>query len=308
VLSGLEQRLVVSAAPEAIRRRSVMPGQRGRSILTREAGQPFAGRRAAEPGSRAAAPAPKETEADVPKYAVVRSYLEELISAELKPGDPIPSERALATRFGVARMTVRHAVDRLVTEGRLRRVRPIGTFVTVPDEPPLAVTSHVTEAIEARGRRHRYQVIGRYTIAASEDVASALQLGVGERVHVVRRVRLAGEEPLAVESVHIPASLTPSRDDPRVADQHVDEVLERRYGVVVDEVKQVVEAAILPSGSARMLEVPAQSPGLILRRRSFSGGTPVAFSVATYRADRCKLHLDFPKTADFPVAAGRPAR
>ncbi|MCW2503872.1 MAG: transcriptional regulator, GntR family [Actinomycetia bacterium] len=229
----------------------------------------------------------------MPKYAVVRSFLEELLESELKPGDPIPSERALASRFGVARMTVRHAVDRLVTEGKLRRVRPIGTFVTVPAGQ--ATASALTDGVEARGRRHRYRVIGRYTIDASEDVATALDLGVGERVHVVRRIRLDGEEPLGVESLHIPASLAPARGDPRTADQHVDEVLEHRYGVVVDEVKQVVEAAILPSGSARMLEVPAQSPGLILRRRSFSGGTPVAFTVSTFRADRYRLHLDLPR-------------
>jgi GntR family transcriptional regulator len=155
----------------------------------------------------------------------------------------------------------------------------------------------VTEAIEARGRRHRYQVIGRYTIDASEEIATALQLDVGERVHVVRRVRLAGEDPLAIESVHIPASLAASSDDPRLADRHVDEVLEQRYGVVVDEVKQVVEAAILPSGSARLLDVPERSPALIMRRRSFSGGTPVAFSISTYRADRCRLHVEYPRTA-----------
>jgi GntR family transcriptional regulator len=235
----------------------------------------------------------EQNEADVPKYAVVRSFLEELLESELKPGDPIPSERALASRFGVARMTVRHAVDRLVAEGKLRRVRPIGTFVTVPAGQAGGGT--VTEAVEARGRRHRYQVIGRYTIDASEDVATALDLGVGERVHVVRRVRLDGEEPLGIESLHIPASLAPARDDPRTADQHVDEVLEQRYGLVVDEVKQIVEAAILPSGSARTLEVPAQSPGLVLRRRSFSGGTPVAFTVSTFRADRYRLHLDLPR-------------
>jgi GntR family transcriptional regulator len=293
VLSGLEQRLVMTMTPEVTGSSLVtMPFRRARSSpritadqLVRRLGTDRPGRAGAQQ---------KEAEAEVPKYAVVRSYLEDLIEGELKPGDPIPSERTLATRFGVARMTVRHAVDRLVAEGRLRRVRPIGTFVTVPSDA-VATTGagSVTEAVEARGRRHRYQVIGRYTIDASEDVASALHLGAGARVHVVHRVRLAGEEPLAVESLHIPTSLAPAREDPRVADRDVDEVLQRRYGVVVDEVRQVVEAAIVPSGSARMLDLPAQSPGLVLRRRSFSGGTPVALSVSTYRADRCKLHLDF---------------
>lgn len=228
----------------------------------------------------------------VPKHAQVRSYLTGLIEAELSPGDPIPSERALATRFGVARMTVRHAVDRLVAEGRLRRMRPVGTFVTARPEDISLGSGTVTEAIEARGRRHRYRIIGRYTIDASEDVASALALGVGARVHVVRRIRLAGEDPLAVESVHIPATLDPN--GPRLADYDVDDVLRQRYGVVVDKVEQVVEAVMLQSGSARVLDVPELSPALTLRRRSFAQGRPVAFSISTFRADRCRLHVDPP--------------
>lgn len=86
------------------------------------------------------------------KYAVVRDYLEDLLESELKPGDPIPSERSLADRFGVARMTVRAAVDRLVADGRLRRLRPIGTFVTVPPQQQVQLgAGTITEAVEARG-------------------------------------------------------------------------------------------------------------------------------------------------------------
>ena len=235
----------------------------------------------------------------LPKHAVVRSYLTNLIESELSPGDAIPSERALATRFGVARMTVRHAVDRLVVDGMLRRVRPVGTFVTARPEEISLGSGTVTENVEARGRRHRhrYRVIGRYTIDASEDVAAALGLGVGARVYVVRRIRLAGDDPLAVESVHFPATLAPT--GPRLAEDAVDEVLRQRYGLVVDNVKQTVEATVIQPGSARMLDVPELSPALTLRSRSFSQGTPVAFSVSTYRADRCRLHVD--ATGPLPI-------
>jgi GntR family transcriptional regulator len=241
-------------------------------------------------------PAPRARATDeagsIPKHKVVRSYLSGLIESELSPGDPIPSERALAARFGVARMTVRHAVDRLVAEGRLKRMRPVGTFVTEPPEQISLGSGTLIEAVEARGRQHRYRVIGRYTIDASEDVAAALGIAPGARVHVVRRIRLAGEDPLAVESVHFPASLAPT--GPRLADHHVDDVLRQRYGVVVDHVEQVVEAVVLASGSARVLDVPELSPALTLRRRALAQGTPVAFSIATYRADRCRLHVDPP--------------
>ncbi len=232
---------------------------------------------------------PTDSAPSTTKHEQVHAYLTRLIETELSIGDPIPSERALATRFGVARMTVRQAVDRLVVEGRLKRMRPVGTFVTARAEDISLGSGTVTETIEARGRQHRYRVIGRYTIDASEDVAAALGLAPGARVHVVRRVRMAGNDPLSVESVHIPASLSPT--GPRLADHQVDDVLRQRYGLVVDQVEQVVEAVVLESGSARVLDVPESSPALTLRRRSIAQGTPVAFSISTYRADRCRLHV-----------------
>ena len=52
------------------------------------------------------------------KYVTVRDYLVELIDTGLSVGDVVPSERELAERFGVSRMTVRQAVDSLVSSGR----------------------------------------------------------------------------------------------------------------------------------------------------------------------------------------------
>jgi GntR family transcriptional regulator len=228
------------------------------------------------------------------KNGAVRSYLEDLLQSELQVGDPIPSERTLAMMFGVARMTARVAVDGLVADGRLRRVRPLGTFVSVPSPGPLGGTGGaVTEVIESSGEPH-YRVLAAEMIDASEEVASALALGVGDRVEMVRRVRLAGEEPLAVESIHVPAGLWSTRGS-RGQDRPVDVLIASQYGIRVDEGSEVIAATTLTSCAARTLHVPDGSPGLMLRRVSFAARKPVAFSVSTYRADRCRLLVEFPR-------------
>ena len=68
-----------------------------------------------------------DPDSPVPKYFQLREILLDLIdSDELSIGAAIPSERELCQRFALSRMTVRQAVDHLVSEGRLHRVRCLG--------------------------------------------------------------------------------------------------------------------------------------------------------------------------------------
>ena len=46
------------------------------------------------------------------------------------PGESLPPERELAEEFGISRITVRKALDALVSEGMLTRRQGAGTFVT----------------------------------------------------------------------------------------------------------------------------------------------------------------------------------
>ena len=81
------------------------------------------GQTADSPRRRAAAGAelPRKLSRRSPKGEQLRTILEDLI-ASLKPGDPLPSERELAERYDVARMTVRAEIIRLAAEGLVERV------------------------------------------------------------------------------------------------------------------------------------------------------------------------------------------
>ncbi|MCW5942245.1 MAG: GntR family transcriptional regulator [Fimbriimonadaceae bacterium] len=71
-----------------------------------------------------------------PKYQRLNELLlDRIAQSEWRPGDRLPSERQIAEEYGVAYMTVRNAVSRLVQTGQLRRIRGRGTFVVEPDEP-----------------------------------------------------------------------------------------------------------------------------------------------------------------------------
>lgn len=63
------------------------------------------------------------------KYqAVEAGILEWIRTQNLTPGDRLPTEAQIAERFGVSRLTVRHAVGNLVLQGLLSREQGRGTF------------------------------------------------------------------------------------------------------------------------------------------------------------------------------------
>jgi GntR family transcriptional regulator len=164
----------------------------------------------------------------VPKYFQLREILLDLIEDDELPVDaPIPSERELCQRFGLSRMTVRQAVDHLVTEGRLYRVPGKGTFVARPKiEMPLRLVSF-TEDMRARGLEPGARDLDRRTTPANAHLARVFDVPPGTDVHVIERLRTADGEPMAVERSHIPLTVAPGLPDTPLSDASLYDVAAR---------------------------------------------------------------------------------
>jgi GntR family transcriptional regulator len=249
---------------------------------------------AATPGIDPASP--------VPKYSQLREILLELIDRELAIDAGVPSERDLAGRYGLSRMTVRQALDQLVSEGRLYRVPGKGTFVARPKiEMPLRLASF-TEDMRSRGLEPGAQDLARRTAPATATVATRLDLETGTPVHVVERLRTADGVPMALERSHLPAAVFPGLLDHPLAGRSLYTLLEEEYGVVLDSGDQIIEAGVAEAGEARLLGLSPGSAVLLLQRRSYAAGTAVEYVTSTYRADRYRLHaaLETPRRALTP--------
>src|SRR4029450_2813712 len=109
-----------------------------------------------------------------PKYFQLREILLDLIENELTVDAPVPSERELAARYGLSRMTARQGVEHLVSGGRLYRGPGKGHFVARPKiDMPLRLTSF-TEDMRARGLTPGSRDLDRRRIPASAAVAREL--------------------------------------------------------------------------------------------------------------------------------------
>ena len=90
----------------------------------------------------------------IPLYAQIVEYLRKDIAANVfGRNGRIPTEAELSEKYGVSRITVRRAVDELVSQGLVEKKQGKGTFVTAPrfsrrlDSGPLSFS----EMCEANG-------------------------------------------------------------------------------------------------------------------------------------------------------------
>ena len=124
------------------------------------------------------------------KHLLVREYVRSLI-VDAEPGSPAPSERDLVEQFGVARMTVRHALDGLVAQGLLERIPGRGTFVTKPLIDMQMRLSSFSEEMERRGKVPESRTLLARRESAGPGLARALETEVGAPIVHWERLRLA---------------------------------------------------------------------------------------------------------------------
>lgn len=219
----------------------------------------------------------------------VATAVEDLLEG-LQPGEPLPPERELAARIGTSRVTLRRVVDDLAAAGRLVRRQGAGTFASGPKlAQPLRVTSFSAD-MTARGMRPGARLLTARTEPAGPSVARRLGLGAGDDVLRVRRLRLADDEPMAIEDLHVPAAVVPGLRGEDLVDTSFYALLAHRYGVEVASGEQVLEATLTSAEESALLLVPLRAPAFLIERTTRgTDGRALELVRSVYRGDRYRI-------------------
>jgi GntR family transcriptional regulator len=229
---------------------------------------------------------PDRSRPAIHKHVQVREYVRGLIQGA-DPGSPAPSERELVQHFGVARMTVRQALDALVSEGLLERVPGRGTFVARAKIDVQVRLSSYTEEMARRGMRPSARTMLARMEAAGPGVARALEIGEGDKVIHWQRLRMADAVPMCIEDAYLADSIVPKfLEQPLPESLYVE--LQRR-DLLPTWGEDSVDAALSRSDEAELLDIRTGDPVLRIARRAFAGNIAVEVSRSTYRADRFTL-------------------
>jgi GntR family transcriptional regulator len=234
---------------------------------------------------------PRRLTGSRPKGVQLREILDGLL-ATLPPGSELPSERELAERYGVARMTVRGEIDRLTAEGLTYRLQGRGTYVAAPRVAQAGALSSFTEDMRSRGLAPSSIVREQEEIDASAVLAGKLELAPGAPVLRLDRVRMADGTAMAVEQAYLPVSRFPGVGAADFADASLFELLAERWDIRLGDADQRVVAVAIEGEDAEALEVAPGQPGLRFETLTRdAGGTPVFYAVSLYRGDRYEIDL-----------------
>jgi GntR family transcriptional regulator len=224
-----------------------------------------------------------------PKQSEARERVLGLIEA-LGIGDAIPSERQLSADLGMSRLTVRAALDDLVRDGYLVRKRGSGTFVSEPKIAQELTMTSFTEDMRRRGMIPGSRTLELRTTSAGPWLGRIMHVSPSERIVIVKRLRLADEETMAIETLHVRASLVPGLSSEDLEHHSFYTLLTERYGIDIVGGRQTIEPTVTDEDESTVLGVPLHSPAFLFERTTNSRtGEIVEYVRSLYRGDRYRL-------------------
>ncbi|WP_238014519.1 GntR family transcriptional regulator [Dactylosporangium sp. AC04546] len=230
--------------------------------------------------------------AKAPLYVRIERELRTRL-AQARPGDALPAESVLAEEFGVARMTMRAALNALEADGLIERIQGRGTFVRQPPAPRAAGTlMSFQDQVRNWGRTPSSRLVEAEVRAASAAEAAALRLtAAAPRVVSIARVRMADGTPLAVEYACFPAHLTALLD----ADLEGGSLRRVLHDLGLRPTLGSSTLTAQPAGpDGERLHVPAAEPLLVETRLIVDQhSAPLEYTVSRYVGSRYALQVTF---------------
>jgi GntR family transcriptional regulator len=218
-------------------------------------------------------------------YLIIRQSIDE---GEYVADRPMPSEPDLTEMFGVSRITIRRALDRLQSEGLITRSRGRGTFpVRSPKSsaPLQTELSGIFENLVAMGLRTQARLIEFSYVLPPEDVRRSLKRPQGEKVQRALRIRSYKGKPFSHLRTYVPEEIGSKFSSAELEEKPLLVLLEEQ-GRKIDRATQAISARLADHRTAPLLDVSIGSALLFMKRLVLdTSGTPVEYLEALYRPD-----------------------
>ncbi len=224
-----------------------------------------------------------------PRFQVIKDAITQAIrERKYLPDDQIPTEYELAEKFKVSRMTANRAVRELVGEGLLVRHQGLGTFVaTLQVESPLLEIRNIADEIRERHNVYSNERYKLEKIRSNKKLADLLGIAAGDPVFYSLMVHKENGRPLQFAERYVNASLVPDYLRQDFSEMTPSEYLSELFPL--SEVEHVVEAVLPSQQEQELLDIPADTPCLLVNRRTWSRNKLISYARLVHPGDRYRL-------------------
>lgn len=217
----------------------------------------------------------------------LRSLIE---TGEWASGTQIPNEDRLCDMLGISRITVRHALRNLREAGLLRGEHGRGTFVRSPTVVAgVRGLTSFTDEMKTLALSPSTRLLQASRLPATEEMADALEMLVGEPVVQLKRLRLGNNMPIGIQTSHLPEARVPGLYGEAASVQSLYAWLREHCDIRPVKAKEIYRVGRVDEADAEHIQLPAGTPAFEVERIAFDSRGPFEYALSTMRADRYEI-------------------
>jgi GntR family transcriptional regulator len=237
-----------------------------------------------------------EKDSPIPYYYQIQQLIKKAIKAgEWKPGEFLPAERDLSESFNVSRVTIRQALDNLILEGIIKKIKAKGTVVSKPkiEEQLFNKLIGTYQDLIEKGFKITNRILSFCLEIPDENEILNLNLSSSDRIFRVERLRFIDDQPYHYSFTAISQKLCPDFNAELLINDSMINVLDKNYGLKIYRVKRILEATIATQQDSKLFKTRIGAPVLLFYNTAFlKDGTPVEYTLNKIRGDISKFQIE----------------
>jgi len=229
---------------------------------------------------------------------VYRHLRDKIFDGTFERGSRLPSENDLCTMLNVSRVTVRRALEELMSHGLIWRKQGKASVVTAykPQTSVVATVEGLVENNRRMGDQTWVELLASEYVPAPKEIASRMQVKPGKRVLWTVRVRYLDNVPFSYAVTYLPEVVAKKINVNSMASKPLISLLEEA-GFNIGRAEQLISATSATPDVARALHVEKNAALLVSDRLVFdSNDQPVELIIVQYRPDIYHYGIELVRT------------
>jgi len=230
---------------------------------------------------------------------IVSDFQKKIEKKILKIGQLIPSEEELRKKYGVSRVTVRLALDKLEQKNLIIKKQGVGTFVKNKKiKQSLSTAKTIIDALREKNLEPKVTVLINKKIKVEKKIKDILNLKENEEAVYLRRIVFLNNYPYALLDTYMPEIFKGVADAIAKAKnlKTTYQIFEEQFDFVIKEAKYDISVSKLDKDMSKLLKLKKESYCLKNARITYSiRGKPLEITNFYYPPEKANFEVILPR-------------